>query len=120
MMIAVTSTGQDLDAAVDSRFGRCKGFVLVDSETGEFKALSNEQNLQAPQGAGIQSAQKVVEAGAQVVLTGHCGPKAFQVLTAGGVHVCNGAQGTVRDAVAAYKDGTLTSAQQADVPGHWV
>jgi predicted Fe-Mo cluster-binding NifX family protein len=79
----------------------------------------NAQNLNAPQGAGIQAAATVSRLGATVLITGHCGPKAFQALTAAGIKIYTGATGSVSDAVAQFKAGTLKAADTADVEGHW-
>jgi predicted Fe-Mo cluster-binding NifX family protein len=86
MKIIVTSEGPSLDSSVDPRFGRAKHFVLVDTETDAFSAHDNAQNLSAPQGAGIQAAQTVARLGAEAVLTGHVGPKAFTTLQAAKDH----------------------------------
>ena len=82
MKIAITSQGPSLDSLVDPRFGRAKHFILADTEADAFTAHDNAQNLNAPQGAGIQAAQTVARLGAEAVLTGHVGPKAFAVLKA--------------------------------------
>lgn len=119
MKIAVTAKGRDLEAAVDPRFGRAAYIVVVDSESNEFEALDNSANVNAFKGAGIQAASMVCDKGAEVLLTGHCGPKAFSALKAGGVKVVNDARGTVKEAVRAYQDGKLSVAQEADVGGHW-
>ena len=119
MKIAVTSQGTDLDAEVDPRFGRAPYFVVVDSETFAFEALDNKENLNALKGAGIQAAGMVSDKGAEVLLTGFCGPNAFKALKAAKVGVANNASGTVREAVQAYLDGNLPLADQADVEGHW-
>lgn len=119
MKIAVTAEGPQLDSAIDSRFGRAKHFVLLDVETGEVTAHDNTQNLNAPQGAGIQAAQTVARLDAAVLLTGHVGPKAFATLQAAAIAVYTGATGTVREAIVNYQDGRLTIATQADVAGHW-
>ena len=119
MKVAVTSVGLQLDSAVDSRFGRARCFVVVDTDTGEFTAVDNAQNLNAAQGAGIQAGRTVVELGAKAVVTGHIGPKALATLRAGGVAVYTGASGTVADAVEQFRSGTLAKAQTADVEGHW-
>ncbi|MCJ7544794.1 MAG: NifB/NifX family molybdenum-iron cluster-binding protein [Phycisphaerae bacterium] len=119
MKAAVTSQGREVNSPVDPRFGRAKFFVVVDTETGEFTAADNTQNLNAAQGAGIQAGRKVVELGTQVVITGHVGPKAFATLQAGGVKVCTGAAGTVAEAVEQFKAGNLKQASAADVEGHW-
>jgi len=120
MQIAVTCRGKDLQADVDPRFGRARGFLVVDTETGSFEHLDNQQNLNAAQGAGIQSAQNVVNSGAELVITGHCGPKAFRVLSAAGVKVVLEAEGAVGQAIEKVKNGDLKPAESADVEGHWV
>jgi len=119
MKVAVSSDGPTLESAFDQRFGRAPWFLVVETDTGSLRAVRNEQNLQASQGAGVQSGQLVVGLGIEAVVTGHCGPKAFRVLKAAGVRVYVGADGTVADAVEKFKAGSLTEAAQADVEGHW-
>jgi predicted Fe-Mo cluster-binding NifX family protein len=115
MKIAVTSLGESLESPVDQRFGRTRYFVLYDLETGEWSAHNNKQNLQAAQGAGIQAAQHVVNLGAEAVITGHCGPKAFVTLSAADIAIYQDASGSVQDALGAYRAGSLKEASQADV-----
>lgn len=119
MRIALTSTGPTLDDALDERFGRARYFLIVDTETEAVEAVDNSINLSAPQGAGIQSAQRVAEQKAEALVTGHCGPKAFRALAAAGIPVHTGASGTVREALEAFKAGKLAPAGGADVEGHW-
>lgn len=119
MRIVVTSQGPDLDSPLDPRFGRARYLVAIDTETGEHSCVDNEINLNAAQGAGIQTGKKVVELKAQAVLTGHVGPKAFSVLKAAGVEIYTGASGTVNQAVEQFKAGSLQRTQTADVEGHW-
>jgi len=92
---------------------------LVDTETGELSSHDNAQNLNAPQGAGIQAGQTVARLGAEAVLTGHVGPKAFTTLRAANVAVYTGVSGTVKEAIEQFKNGRLTLAANADVQGHW-
>jgi predicted Fe-Mo cluster-binding NifX family protein len=120
MKVAVTAQGKDLDSPVDPRFGRAQYFIVVETEGGELEVLDNEQNLNAPQGAGIQAGITIAESGAQVLITGHCGPKAFRTLSAAGVKVVVGAEGTVGEALEKFKAGELKAADGADVEGHWV
>jgi predicted Fe-Mo cluster-binding NifX family protein len=114
MKIAVTSGGPDLDAHVDSRFGRCRCFLIVDLDDMSVEALENP-NLSLGGGAGIQSAQLVAASGATVVLTGNCGPKAFTTLEATGIQVVVGVAGTVRDALEQYRNGGLSATDTANV-----
>jgi len=119
MKIAVTSRGPGLASAVDPRFGRAAGFVVVDTDTGEAKYVDNTQNVNAAQGAGIQAGQKVSELGVEYLVTGHCGPNAFRALSAAGLKVVVGASGTVSEAVEALKSGKLKPTGGPDVEGHW-
>lgn len=119
MKIAVTALGETLESPVDQRFGRARYFILYDTDTEEWSAHDNKQNLNAAQGAGIQAGQTVVNLGAEVVVTGHCGPKAFTTLQAAKIKVCTGASGTVKDAIADYTAGKLNRAEGADVDSHF-
>ena len=114
MKIAVSSTGTGLDAEVDPRFGRTGYFVIVDSDTMEFEVVENP-NVMAAGGAGIQSAQLVADKGAGVVLTGHCGPNAYQTLQAAGIAICVGVTGTVGSAVEGYKSGQFQATEGPSV-----
>jgi predicted Fe-Mo cluster-binding NifX family protein len=119
MQIVITAQEPSLSSPVDPRFGRAKHFILADTESGAFTAHDNAQNLNAPQGAGIQAAQAVARLGAEAVLTGHVGPKAFAVLKVADIMVYTGASGTVQEAIDGFKSGKLQAAQTADVGGHW-
>ena len=122
MKIAVTAHGQDHEAKVDSRFGRADYFVLYDQENDTWDSLTNTQNLEAAHGAGIQAGQALLKTGAGVLLTGHVGPKAFKVLSAGRVQVYSFGDrtGTVSEAVEDFQAGKLTGitvANALDVKG---
>ena len=120
MKVAVSSTGKDMNSRVDQRFGRAPFFMVVDTESGDFTVRDNTQNLNALQGAGIQSAKNVVEMGAQAVLTGNMGPKAFSTLQAAGVNVYTGISGTIKDALETFKAGTLEKTGSPNVEGRWM
>ena len=119
MKIAITSQGTNLDAQVDPRFGRAAYLIIVDPDTNDFEVVDNSSNVNAMKGAGIQAASNIVNAGAEVLLTGFCGPNAFKALKAGKVTVSNNAAGTVREAIKAYLDGKLPPSDSANVDGHW-
>ena len=119
MKVAFTTSGQDLNAPLDRRFGRAPKFIVYDLDSGQYEVLDNQQNLNAAQGAGIQSAQTVARAGAEALVTGHCGPKAFRVLSAANIAIYTTTAATVSEALEEYRAGRLTVAQDADVEGHW-
>ena len=117
--IAVSCDEPSLEAAVDPRFGRAAGFLIVDPGTMEFTYQENGQAQAMARGAGIQAAETVIRAGATVVLTGYVGPKAFQALSAGGVQIAQDlANMTVRQAVERYTAGNVTVADQPNSPAH--
>jgi predicted Fe-Mo cluster-binding NifX family protein len=117
MKIAVSASGPDLASAVDPRFGRCPYFLFVDPDSMDFEAIENP-NISSSSGVGIQSAQLVAEKGAQAVLTGSCGPNAFQTLQAAGIEVIIGVSGIIKEAIAHYKSGQAQATPQANVPAH--
>ena len=118
MKIAVTSTGPTLDDMVEARFGRCPYFLIIDPDTMEFEAINNS-NIALGGGAGIQSAQLMASKGVSAVLTGNCGPNAFQVFGAANVQVITGVSGQVRQAVEQYKSGKLSSSASPNVESHF-
>lgn len=119
MRVVITAQGPTLSSPSDPRFGRARYLICVDTETGEHSAVDNDQNLNAAQGAGIQTGRKVVELQAQAVITGHVGPKAFATLNAGRVPVYTGSSGTVKEVLEQFKAGKLQCTASADVEGHW-
>jgi len=118
MKVAVSSTGKNLDSAIDPRFGRCAYFLIVETDDMGFEVFDN-QSIALGGGAGIQSAQFIVSKGAMALLTGNCGPNAMSALSAAGVKVILGQTGTVREAVERYKKGELPSASKANVDAHY-
>lgn len=119
MKVAVTARGAELSSAVDPRFGRAPYILIVDTETLDFEALDNSNNVNAFKGAGIQAATMVADKGALVLLTGHCGPNAFRTVSAAGLKVVNEVNGTVLEAVEKFKKGEVHYSDSADVEGHW-
>ena len=115
MKIVVPAQGKTLDSPVDLRFGRAASFVLVDTETKAFDVL---ENAGGEGGAGINAAKTVVDAGAQAVLTGHCGPNAERTLRVADVKLFTGVSGTVAEAVERFKQGKLVEASAPSVQPH--
>lgn len=119
MKIAFTTTGSGLDAPLEPRFGRAPRFLIYDDDSEQIDMIDNTENVHAAQGAGIQAAQTLVDHGAQCLVTGHCGPKAFRVLEASGIKVYNTQSGTIAEALDALKKGELEVAGGPNARGHW-
>jgi predicted Fe-Mo cluster-binding NifX family protein len=118
MKIAVTATGKSLDSKVDQRFGRAAFFIVANTDTMDFEVIENE-NIAAAGGAGINSAKTVIDAGAEAVLTGNCGPNAGRTLSAAGVKLFTGITGTVGPVIELFKKGELTEASGPSVREHF-
>jgi predicted Fe-Mo cluster-binding NifX family protein len=101
--ICITSKGKDLEAEIDPKFGRSQYFLIVDPETLDFEVIENP-NIEAAQGAGIQTAQLISnKKNVGTLLTGNCGPNAQRVLQSSGITVITGISGKIKDALSKYK-----------------
>lgn len=120
MKIAITAKAPDLNAEVDPRFGRAAYILIVDADSLEYTALDNQENLNSLKGAGIQTSVLISKNGANVLLTGHCGPNAMKTLNAANIKVVNEVSGSIRDAIDLFKQGNVEYTTEANVEGHWV
>lgn len=119
MKVVFTTSGDDLDSPLDTRFGRAPKFLVYDLDTDTFEIVDNQEQMGMGHGAGVQSAGLVARLQPAAVVSGHCGPKAFQVLTRAGVSIYNSSAATVREALEEFRAGALRQAGGADVGGHW-
>ena len=120
MKIAVCTQQKNEQSTVDNRFGRAACFAVFDDETSQWSFIENAQNTQAAQGAGIQAAQFVIDAGVNVLLACNVGPKAVCALQAGQVKIYTmSGGGTAVEAVKEYQNGNLEQMTEANVEGHW-
>jgi predicted Fe-Mo cluster-binding NifX family protein len=114
MRIAISATGRSLDAKVEPHFGRCWYLVVVDTETMQYETIDNAGVLK-PGCVGIRTSQLIANKWVDAVITGNCGPNTYKVLDAAGVKLFVGAEGTVREAVEACKEGKLKVISQPNV-----
>jgi predicted Fe-Mo cluster-binding NifX family protein/ferredoxin len=76
-------------------------------------------NIALGGGAGIQAAQLIAEKGVTTVLTGNCGPNAFNVFGQAGIQVIVGVSGIVRNAVEQFKTQGFSYASGPNVDSHF-
>lgn len=119
MRLCITSTGKELEANVDTTFGRAPWFLIIDTETNATEAVENTATAQG-QGAGIGAAQLVSDKGVDGVLTGQVGPNAINAFRAAGIKLFAGvsSQDTVKEALNRFKKGEYNevSLQAAALP----
>jgi len=89
-IIAVSCIGKDLKSRIDPRFGRAKGFLVIDLETMRFEHIDNSKISDTARGAGIQTAEMLLKKDVKIVLTGAIGPKAESVLEAAKIKIICG------------------------------
>ena len=118
MKIAITASQPNMDAEVDQRFGRCSYFLVVDPETLEYETIENNSASSAS-GAGISTAQMVVNKDITTIITGNCGPNAYKVLADAGVKVITGVEGKIAKAIENYNSGNYLTTEKPSVGEHF-
>ena len=109
MKIAFSAYGNGWREKVDIRFGRAHGFFIVETENNKTSYLDNSANIDAARGAGTSAAQRVAEAGVELLITGQVGPNAGLVLRDAGVKVMSGVgYASIEEAYQRYQRGLLT------------
>ena len=116
MKIAISAAGQNLESSIDERFGRCRYFIILETDDMRYEVIENA-NADLSTSAGIQSASLVASKGVEAVITGNCGPKAMQVFAATTIEVIIGQHGMVKDVVEKFKRGDLSPSTRGNVPG---
>ncbi len=109
MRIIFTSTGENWDSEIDPRFGRTDYILVYDTETDKLEAHDNREIMKVAHGAGPQTAQKIHELKADVLITGNGpGGNAAGILKQMPLKIFIRAGGmTIREAYEAYKNNTL-------------
>ncbi len=118
MKLCLTSTGKDLEASVDHRFGRSRYFIFAATEGKKYRVIENSA-ASASQGAGIRAAQIVMDQKPEAVITGNLGPNASSVLLNAGIKVYQHGGGSVQEAIESFNKGVLKEITQATVGGHF-
>ncbi|SHN48551.1 NifB/NifX family molybdenum-iron cluster-binding protein [Desulfovibrio litoralis] len=115
MKIAVSSEGPTLTDLVDPRFGRAGGFIVFDTVSNAVSYIDNGSSQAKARGAGIESAERMAEAGVSVVLSGYVGPKAFEALMLADIKICQNLDGmTTGEAIKNFQDGKVPFADASN------
>ncbi|MBU8870628.1 MAG: NifB/NifX family molybdenum-iron cluster-binding protein [Gemmatimonadales bacterium] len=105
MKVAVTALEPSLDSDIDPRFGRARWIAIFDLDDDSVEFLDNAAGVDAASGAGVQTGTMVLNAGVEVLVTGHVGPKAGQVVAGGKIRIVEDSTGTVGEAVERVRKG---------------
>ena len=108
MKIAVTAENDNGYASnVNPHFGRSPYFAIVDTQTDEIDLVKNEA-ARASGGAGVSAAQLISDRGVEALISGSIGPKAHTALSRGQIEMYSIKEGTVRQALEAFEEGSLS------------
>ncbi len=110
--------GSDLKDDASSRFGRAPYFLIVETEGDKLIESIKNPNASAGGGAGVQSGQLLADREVAAVLTGNCGPRAFEVFAAAEIDVYTGVSGSAQDTLNSFLKGELQKAGGANVESH--
>ncbi|MFA6978617.1 MAG: NifB/NifX family molybdenum-iron cluster-binding protein [Ignavibacteriaceae bacterium] len=106
MLIAITSESMDLNSFVAEKFGRTPFVIFYDTEKNTFEFLRNPYaNIFG--GAGIQTAQFMIEKNAGAVITIEIGVHPLRLLESANVKVYSCAKKQVEEIVNQFVKGKL-------------
>lgn len=116
MKIGISSTGNDINSALDIRFGRCSYFAIYDTDTNSAQFIQNPAQS-ASGGAGTAAAQEMINNDVEAIITGNMGPNAFGVFKGSDIKVYKSASVPIGNAVQLLLDSKLEEISQAG-PAH--
>jgi predicted Fe-Mo cluster-binding NifX family protein len=79
MRIAVPSMGEEQESLVSDRLGHCSHIIFYDTKSKEIFAFPNP-GLLVEDGSGIKTADAIIRAGADLLISMQIGMKAYSVL----------------------------------------
>jgi predicted Fe-Mo cluster-binding NifX family protein len=111
MNICITAKGTTLDSLTEERFGRAPYFIILESETGSFRAIQNPY-ADGAGGVGPKAAQILIAHDVKALISGMVGGNARDVLVAAGIAMYTyRAGGSVKDAVDQFTKNNLVRSE---------
>ncbi len=112
MKVGVPSMGESgLDEEVSQHFGRAPTYTIIDTEEEEVDVVPNTSEHAGGSG---KPPEIMEENNVEVMLCSNLGPRAIKMFENLGIEVFVGADGEVREALQAWKEGNLTEATDKD------
>ena len=115
MKVGIPTNGDNgLDEEIGEHFGRVDTYTIIDLETNEVKIIPNTSNHMGGEGYPPELLKKE---GITIMVCRGLGRRAITMFEEIGIDVYIGASGTVKDAVEAFKQGSLQKASEGDACG---
>lgn len=107
MKIAMATLEKNMETKLDQTFGRAVYFLFHDTETGESTFIDNPAR-DASGGAGIKSAQTLVDEGIEALIVFRLGSNAVKVLDGANIKCFRAIDESAQSNIDSFKDGKLT------------
>jgi predicted Fe-Mo cluster-binding NifX family protein len=116
MKLGIPTNGKGgLNEMIEPHFGKAMTYTIVDTVSGEVVVIGNDSDHY---GGTLNPPELLQKAGVETVITANLGRKAVAMLNQLGMAVYSGAQGTVDDALLAFKMGYLQPADDQTSCSH--
>ena len=108
MNIAVAIQKPEIHSAVSDSFGKSEYFLFFDTQSNRERIIRNPF-LETLGGAGIQTAQLLIENNADAIIVNQIGWNAFSVLSSAGIKIFHFTGRTANEAIKYFTEGKLLS-----------
>ena len=102
MKIAVSATGEELDAYIDRRFEKCNYFLIVDTETMNFNSIFNIGTMKKDE-SGSTALDIVLNNNVEAVVTGDMSNGAYRILSDAKIKIISGLTGNIKTTIEEFK-----------------
>lgn len=116
-LIAIASTGPDINSPVSYLFGRSPYFIVCDKLTGSYKSVANKF-MDAPHAAGLRSAQMLVGLKVDAICGNNIGFEPSRVFKSANVEMYTNIKGTVWQTFQGFPEALVKVTDQT-VPAHF-
>lgn len=117
MKIAIPTNEQNQESGVCMSFGRAPWYAIYDTLSEELHFMENTA-AQNPGGAGIKTAQLLVDEGVKAILTPRCGENAAEVLQPAGIELFRTMGDDLLENIKAFQETQLDLLEEIH-PGHY-
>lgn len=116
MIIAISSSFGNPAKEFSGRFGRCKFFLIMDTDAGDWEKVKNPA-VDSRGGSGPEVVQFLSELNVSAVISGRYGPNAYSGLTASRITAYLAKSGTPLELLDEFQNGLLKIAAEPSGPG---
>ncbi len=117
MKIGISAKGKTLDSLLDERFGRCEYFLIYNTKEQKVNILENKGQVAAG-GAGIKAAQQLIDEKVDIIITGHLGPNAYELIDRSGIKAYECKTTTINSAIKKLENNELLEIREAGAAHH--